>query len=229
MDLFRAGPTGAVKPKRPIFRDACGLRDGGSLEGYLKKHHIEISPSFGSAAGVVFSGTPGHSVQRIKAEQDLFEAVRGIIERPRSGIGDAPAVLAEARQHLQLLETFPWAFEPAESLLEKPPGSWRRAFGSTFLAPPVFASVIALWLGCAWLTYVTVFEDPAGFNLRSIFIAGISLLLSALGILVSAALLLGLCFWALRYLEDKDHSLRKDPGTRNVSFGDDGNRIRLLL
>ncbi|TIQ35396.1 MAG: cytochrome P450 [Mesorhizobium sp.] len=189
---------------RPIFRDACGLRDGGSLEGFLKKRHIEISPSFGSAAGLVFSGTPGHSVQRIKAEQYLFEAVRGIVERPRSGIGDAPAVLAEARQHLRLLETFSWAFEPAESLLEKPPGSWRRAFGSTFLAPPVFASVIALWLGCAWLTYAKVFENPVGVDLRSIFIAGISLLLSALGILAFAAALLGACFWALRYLEDKD-------------------------
>ncbi|WP_192245108.1 cytochrome P450 [Mesorhizobium silamurunense] len=189
---------------RPIFRDVCGLPDGASLEGFLKKNHIEISPSFGSTAGLVFSGTPGHSVRRIKAEQELFEAVRGIVERPREGNGDAPAVLAEARRHIQSLGTFPWAFEPAESALEGPPGRWRDAIKATLFAPAVLVSLLAVWLGCAWLTYVKVFDDPGGVFSRNLWIAGTSLLLSALGILFCAVLLLGLCFWLLRRREDKD-------------------------
>lgn len=189
---------------RPIFKDACGLPDGGALEDFLKKRHIEISPSFGSTAGLVFSGTPGHSVRRIRAEHELAEAVRGIAERPRKGTGDARAVLAEAREHLRSLGRFAWAFEPAESLLEKPPGKWRYAFTSTLFTPAVFVGVLAVWLFFAWLTYVTVFSDPPLWTFRAIFIVGASLILSALGILASVGLLLGLCFWALRRLEDTD-------------------------
>ena len=189
---------------RPIFKDICGLPDGGSLEDFLKKHHIEISPSFGSTAGLVFSGTPGHSVRRILAEARLADSVREIVEKARAGTGNAPEVLAETRRHVQSLDQFGWAFEPAESLLERPPGNWGRAFATTLFAPAVFVSVIAVWLACAWLTYVKVFEDPSGVNLRNVLIGATSLLLSALGILASAVLLLGLCFWALRRLEDKD-------------------------
>ncbi len=189
---------------QPIFRDACGLPEGGALEDLLKKHNIEISPSFGSTAGLVFSGTPGHSVRRIRAEHELAEAVRGIVERPRKGTGNAPAVLAEAREHVRSLGRFAWAFEPAESLLEKPPGKWWYAFTSTLFTPAVFVSVLAVWLFFAWLTYFTVFNDPPWWTFRTIFIVGASLILSALGILSSVGLLLGLCFWALRRLEDSD-------------------------
>ena len=189
---------------QPIFRDACGLPEGGALEDLLKKHNIEISPSFGSTAGLVFSGTPGHSVRRIRAEHELAEAVRGIVERPRKGTGNAPVVLAEAREHVRSLGRFAWAFEPAESLLEKPPGKWWYAFTSTLFTPAVFVSVLAVWLFFAWLTYFTVFNDPPWWTFRTIFIVGASLILSALGILSSVGLLLGLCFWALRRLEDSD-------------------------
>ncbi|TGT60065.1 cytochrome P450 [Mesorhizobium sp. M00.F.Ca.ET.170.01.1.1] len=189
---------------RPIFRGACGLSDGGALEDFLRTYSVEISPSFGSAAGLVFSGTPGHSVQRIKAEQELFEAVRGIVEQPRRGTGNAPAVLAEARRHVQELGTFAWAFEPAESLLEKPRGRLRDALKATLFAPPVLVSLVAAWLAGAWMTYAKVFDPVGGFTFRNLWIAGTSLLLSALGILFCAVLLLGLCFWLLRRREDKD-------------------------
>ncbi|WP_192181097.1 cytochrome P450 [Mesorhizobium amorphae] len=189
---------------RPIFKDFCDLPEGSALNDFLRKHNVVISPSFGSAAGLVFSGTPGHSVQRILAEADLADAIRDIVERPRTGNGDAAAVLAEARQHVRSLGRFSWAFERADSLLERSPGRWRYAFTSTLFAPAVLVSVLAVWMVCAWLTYVTVFDHSAGITFRNILIAGISLLLSALGILSSAVLLLGLCFLALRRIEDKD-------------------------
>lgn len=194
---------------RPIFKDVCGLPDGGSLNDFLRKHNVEISPSFGSNAGLVFSGTPGHSVKRIKAEQKLFEAVRGIVERPREGNGDAAAVLAEARQHLRSLGTFGWAFEPAESLLEKPAGHWGRALMTTLLVPPVFATVAVIWAACWYMTYSVVFGksidiSSSEISFTAIAIAITSLLLSGLGLLVAAALLVFLCLLALRRREDQD-------------------------
>ncbi|MEW6634475.1 MAG: cytochrome P450 [Pseudomonadota bacterium] len=194
---------------RPIFRDVCGLNDGGSLEDFLKKHYIEISPSFGSAAGLVFCGTPGHSVQRILAEAELADVVRAIVERPREGIGNAPQVLDEARRHVRSLGTFGWSFEPAESLLEKPPGSLLRAIGTTLLAPPVLATLAVVWAAFWYMTYRVVFERPIDIgsneiSFTAIAVALTSLLLSALGVVAVAALIVGICFWMLRRLEDKD-------------------------
>ncbi|AZO23815.1 cytochrome P450 [Mesorhizobium sp. M1E.F.Ca.ET.045.02.1.1] len=189
---------------RPIFRDVCGLSDGGSLEDFLKKHHIEISPSFGSTAGLVFSGTPGHSVRRILAEARLADSVREIVEKPRAGTGNALAVLTEARRHAQALGQFGWAFEPAESLLERPPGRWWRALTTTLLAPAVLATVAIVVLACWRMTYVLVFGNPHGITFTNIAIAGTALLLAVLGLLAIALLFVGLCFLGLRRLEDKD-------------------------
>ncbi|TJW17956.1 MAG: cytochrome P450 [Mesorhizobium sp.] len=189
---------------RPIFKDVCGLRDRGALDDFLRTHNVDISPSFGSNAGLVFSGTPGHSVQRILAEAELAEAVRAEVERPRATNVGAAKVLDEARQHVQSSGKFGWAFEPAESLLERPPGKWWRAITATLLAPPMLVGVAVLVLACWRMTYVLVFGNPAGVTFGNIAIAGTALLLSVLGLLALAALFLGLCFLALRRLEDVD-------------------------
>ncbi|WP_292253370.1 Dyp-type peroxidase, partial [Mesorhizobium sp.] len=199
---------------RPIFRDVCGLPDGGSLEDFLKRKHIEISPSFGSAAGLVFSGTPGHSVRRILAEAKLADSVREIVEKPRAGTGNAMDVLAEARRHVQCLGQFGWAFEPAESLLERPPGHWSRALTTTLLTPAMFATVAIVILAFWRMTYVLVFGNPHGVTFTNIAIAGTSLLLSVLGLLAILALFVGFCFLALRRLEDKDQ-----PASTPVEIG----------
>ncbi|MDG4854033.1 MULTISPECIES: cytochrome P450 [unclassified Mesorhizobium] len=189
---------------RPIFRAVCGLPDDASLHDFLKKHHIEISPSFGSTAGLVFSGTPGHSVRRILAEAELADSVREIVEKPRAGTGNALAVLTEARRHAQSLGQFGWAFEPAESLLERPPGRWWRALTTTLLAPAVLATVAIVILACWRMTYVLVFGNPHGVTFTNVAIAGTALLLAVLGLLAIALLFIGLCFLSLRRLEDKD-------------------------
>ncbi|RWB21515.1 cytochrome P450 [Mesorhizobium sp.] len=189
---------------RPIFRDVCGLSDGGSLDGFLKKHHIEISPSFGSTAGLVFSGTPGHSVRRILAEAELADSVREIVEKPRAGTGNALAVITEARRHAQSLGQFGWAFEPAESLLERPPGRWWRALTTTLLAPAMLATVAIVVLAFWRMIYVLVFGNLHGITFTNIAIAGTALLLAVLGLLAIALVFVGLCFLGLRRLEDKD-------------------------
>ncbi|KQV01506.1 cytochrome [Mesorhizobium sp. Root102] len=199
---------------RPIFKDVCDLRDDHTLDNFLRKHNVEISPSFGSNAGLVFSGTPGHSVQRILAEAELADAVRPVVEQPRATNGGAAGVLDEARRHVRSLGKFDWAFEPAESLLERPPGKWWQAITTTLLAPAALATVAVVVLACWRMTYVLVFGDPPGVTFGSIVIAGTALLLTVLGILALAALILGLCFLVLRRLEDIDrpHSTPVDLG-----------------
>lgn len=199
---------------RPIFKDVCDLPDGVATDKFLRKHNVEISPSFGSNAGLVFSGTPGHSVQRILAEAELADAIRPVVEQPHATKGGATAALDEARRHVRSLGRFGWAFEPAESLLERPPGKWWQAITTTLLAPAVLATVAVVVLACWRMTYVLVFGDPPGVTFGSVVIAGTALLLTVLGILALAALILGLCFLALRRIEDIDrpHSTPVDLG-----------------
>ena len=192
---------------RPIFRDVCGLPDGGALEDFLKKRNIEISPSFGSTAGLVFAGTPGHSVRRILAEAKLADSVREIAEKPRSGDGNAPDVLAEARRHVRCLGQSGWAFEPAESLLEKPPGTFGRALATTLAVPPVFATVAVILAASWFMTYHLVFGRPVGISnisLTGFAVAVTSLVLALAGLLILVALLALLALWALQRLDDRD-------------------------
>ena len=77
---------------RPIFEEACDLSAGATLQDFLRKHTVDISPSFGSNAGLVFSGTPGHSVARIRAEAELAERARSIVEAPPNGSRAAPPI-----------------------------------------------------------------------------------------------------------------------------------------
>ncbi|MCV3208286.1 cytochrome P450 [Mesorhizobium sp. YC-39] len=188
----------------PILEDVCGLPEGSSLNDFLRKHNVEISPSFGSNAGLVFSGTPGHSVRRILAEAELADTIREIVEQPRYGSGDAAAVLTETRRHVQSLGRFDWAFQPAESLLERPPGKWWQAITTTLLAPAVLITVALIVLACWRMTYVLVFGNPAGLNFPNLAIAGTALLLAVLGLLAIAIAVIGLCFIALRRIEDID-------------------------
>ncbi|RUW20561.1 cytochrome, partial [Mesorhizobium sp. M1E.F.Ca.ET.041.01.1.1] len=134
----------------------------------------------------------------------LADSVREIVEKPRAGTGNALAVLTEARRHAQGLGQFGWAFEPAESLLERPPGRWWRALTTTLLAPAVLATVAIVVLACWRMTYVLVFGNPHGITFTNIAIAGTALLLAVLGLLAIALLFVGLCFLGLRRLEDKD-------------------------
>jgi len=192
---------------RPIFRDVCGLPDGGALEDFLKKHNIAISPSFGSTAGLVFAGTPGHSVRRILAEAKLADSVREIAEKPRAGNGNAPDVLAEARRHVRCLGQFGWAFEPAESLLEKPPGNFGRALATTLAVPPVFATLLVILAASWFMTYHLVFGRPVGISnisLTGFAVAVTSLVLALAGLLILVALLALLALWLLQRLDDRD-------------------------
>jgi Dyp-type peroxidase family len=189
---------------RSIFEEACDLPAGAALQHFLRQHAVDISPSFGSNTGLVFSGTPGHSVVRIRAEADLAETARSIVEKPADGgPHSAAGLLAEVRQHLESVGNCDWAFEPAESQLERREGSVWRAALTTLRAPTMLGVTTALVIAWWWITYRFVFGYAPGF-FRNLMVGGTSLLLAVLGLTVLVLIALGLCLLALRRLEGRD-------------------------
>ncbi|TIL69017.1 MAG: cytochrome, partial [Mesorhizobium sp.] len=74
----------------------------------------------------------------------------------------------------------------------------------TLLAPPMLVAVAVVVLVCWKLTYKLVFGDPSGLSFTTIAIAGTALLLAVLGLIAMIVVALGVCFIALRRLEDID-------------------------
>ncbi len=195
---------------RPIFKDVCGLPEGSALNDFLRKHNVDDIAILRQQCR---TGVFGHARTFGPAHHGRGRTFRSCARHRRAAAHKAPAtlaaVLAEARQHVQSLGTFAWAFEPAESLLEKPPGHWGRALMTTLLVPPVFATVAVIWAACWYMTYSVVFGRSIDISSHEISFTAIavaitSLLLSGLGVLVAAALLVFSCLLALRRLEDKD-------------------------
>ncbi|MER8825472.1 cytochrome P450 [Mesorhizobium sp. M0938] len=188
---------------RSIFEEGCGLGRDESLKEFMRKRAVKISQLFGSNAGLVFSGTPGHSVARIRAEADLENAVRKILAEANPADENAGATLAEVRNRLAAQGSYGWAFEPAESLFEQPAGSFWRAVTSTLRAPAVLASVFVGLLACWWITYSLVFDSPSGFS-RILLVAGTSLVLTLVGVTLLILFIALLLYLGLRRLEKRD-------------------------
>jgi Dyp-type peroxidase family len=187
---------------RGIFEQACSFPGGQTLNQFMRKHAVEISPSFGSNAGLVFSGTPGLSVGRIRAEADLADMARSIVEEPRSKM-NAAAVLQEVRQRISREGDLSWAFEAAENPLDRPKGNAWRAAITTLKAPAVLATALAILAACTWITYTFVFGYAPGF-FRNLFVGGTSLVLTIIGLTLLIVAFISLCFLALRRLERRD-------------------------
>lgn len=155
-----AAATGDIL--RPILERACVNPNGREVADLLDAHSRDVSPAFGSTLGVVFSGTPGHSVARIKAEASLADALRDVVETPRpNDPRGAAAALAQARKHLQATGKYDFAFRTTESDLEKPAGSVARAIRATLTTPYLAFLVLVLVLLGGWLTHMNVFGPPS--------------------------------------------------------------------
>ncbi|MET0574276.1 MAG: cytochrome P450 [Mesorhizobium sp.] len=190
-----------------IIREACDFA-GQTLAGFMRKHAVKISPSFGSSAGLVFSGTPGLSVERIRAEAKLAEKVQKIVEGPGNETRSAAATLAEVRRKIAKDPKSAWVLEPAENLLDKPEGSLWQAALTTLKAPPMAAAVVVLVLASWWLTYNFAFDPHDGF-FHYLFRVGASLLLALGGLALLFFVPLLICFIALRRLEKRDKPSEK--------------------
>lgn len=189
---------------REIIAAAGRIEPQEPLQQFMRKHAVKISPSFGSNAGLVFSGTPGHSVDRIRAEAELEKDVRAIIEEPRAnGRSGAGMTLAEIRRRLQEGGKYSWAFEPAESLLEQGGGSVWSAVWATLKAPAVWIPGALLLAAGLLMTHYFAFGFDGGF-LRNLVVGFSSLVVALIGLVLIVAVLALFCFLALRRLEKRD-------------------------
>jgi Dyp-type peroxidase family len=195
-----------AKAAEPVLRDllqvACGLGTSEPVDAFIRRNAPVISPTFGSNAGLVFSGTPGHSVMRIRAEAELQEAVRTEIEAAGDG-AETGEILASVRRNLAAQGRFEWAFEPAETLLERSGGSVASAVRRTLQAPRVLATVAVTLLICLAITYTLVFGYQPGF-FRNLLILGTSAVLTLIGVSMLVAFIGLLLFFYLRHLEKRD-------------------------
>ena len=94
------------------------------LGAYLEQHRLDVGPGWHSTTGVVFSGTPGMSVQRIRDEALLASWISDWLEH---NFEPEPALqkLQRARNKIYENPDLKWAFiaEPVPVLGERPPVS----------------------------------------------------------------------------------------------------------
>jgi Dyp-type peroxidase family len=147
----------------PTLSLACANPAGLGVDELLEKHSLDVSPAFGSTAGLVFAGTPGHSVARIRAEARLADEIQDVVEtpHPHDPLG-AAGTLARARKHLSSVGGYDFAFRAPESLLEKPAGSAGQAILATLAKPGLAIIAFGLVLLGGWLTYMNVFGPTLG-------------------------------------------------------------------
>ena len=100
---------------RTVFTFASDWRDGGDLEAYLTKRKVVPGGGWFSDPGVVFTGTPGMTVGRIRREASLAARVASLVgELPgaMSGLDRVQAVrraiaAESSRRRLSVAETDP--------------------------------------------------------------------------------------------------------------------------
>ncbi|MCU1383190.1 MAG: hypothetical protein JWL71_1887 [Acidobacteria bacterium] len=98
----------------PFVQDAYALtadRGGAPLAGYWTAHVVEVGQGLFDNAGVVFAGTPGLSVRRIRQERALREYLKTLVEETAAPFTSALALLERVRHALEQNPTFSWALE----------------------------------------------------------------------------------------------------------------------
>jgi deferrochelatase/peroxidase EfeB len=174
------------------------------LGAFLARRDRPVGAGWFSVPGVVFDGTPGMSVTRIRRERQLAADVRDRLERLR-GQSSPLAVLGSIRAQLFAEGHYKWAFVPERApLLEPAPKGW------SFMRPIVWSALrTLLWpllvLPALVLVVLGVFLGP----LAAVLILGAELVLGGLA-----------GFLAYRSLRRKERTDAEDP--REVSAAEAG-------
>jgi deferrochelatase/peroxidase EfeB len=199
-----AGDTDLGPALATIFAKATD-RGSAPLEKFWRLHAVEVSQTPWANPGLVFSGTPGLSVERIRRERALAEHLTGLVAKPVAGTA-AAATVAAIRKALASDPVWSWALapEPLPEQRDKVPGLWTvlgrlsGPFALVFLWPllPILAlALVAVWSGF-------------GFTWRSLLAA----LLLALPVAVAAiASVLLAVYCALRKREKAEIPIDRAP------------------
>ena len=121
-DAIVALSSSAGSLLRPIFEKGCGLGPREDLSGFLSRHAVDVSYRK-RAPGLLFQGTPGLTVDRIRREEALEDKLSRLLEgnMARHRDGEALRLLNDVRTELRREGGSDWAFtaEPAPFLAIK--------------------------------------------------------------------------------------------------------------
>jgi Dyp-type peroxidase family len=193
----KAGPL-----LRPIFEQA-GAYGGGDFAAFLRAHSLTVGPQLGATAGLVFTGTPGHAVCRIKGEAEIEAELRRALAALKPDDASSPLERLERLRGLVSSHGgYDWAFHAAPSRLEGP----ARPLLPGLLSPLASRGFLIL-AGAVWLVFSIAF-----FGLLSAGAGGASILFAvlasmALGLLtpvLAASAAIGLAYWRLLGKEKAD-------------------------
>jgi deferrochelatase/peroxidase EfeB len=195
---------------------AAGVRVAAAeLGDFLVSHDRQVGQGWFSVPGVVFAGTPGMAVERIRRERDLASEIQGFLDGlpPQ---GSSLATLARVREHFFGLGDHKWAFIPqpvppehGEKVMNLMlPALWSLL--RTFLWPLLVLPSLALIVRGGWVA--TQWGLGAGFA------AG----LWAAFLTFGAELVLGLIAAPIAYLRFRDKEKNDPEDTRAPSAVDVG-------
>jgi hypothetical protein len=133
----------------PVFALASD-RGSGPLDRYWRSHVVTVGQGFFDNIGVVFAGTPGLSVARIRRESSLVARVTELLSDQVPSTTSALVQLDAVREHLRADPYLSWALEaeaaealnPEPSLIQALPGLALLAF-KTYLWPLILPALIA--------------------------------------------------------------------------------------
>ena len=218
----------------PLFERYAADPLKGTFEAFLQKHTVDVSPRYGSMAGLVFCGTPGHSVERIIAEQELANEAARIVEDgiwrkpdPTALPGTSKALVPSDLSAAQILEAVRDRLRRQEPKPEKQapeqrkPGKfdWVFAPAESLLEQPGgtllralrhivfnFRTAIPLVLLVGICTWLTYVMqfDTSGGWFRTLARIGDSFILAVVGLTIAAAALFTLVALWLRGIERKE-------------------------
>ena len=203
--------AGTIGDKICEVLQAAGLTvPGQDLGAYLEKYRRNVGPGWFSTPGILFAGTPGMSVPRIKAEAQLASWIRDWLERNRN---PEPALekLQRLRDEIFKMPDYKWAFvaEPVPLLGKTPRLSAavrpllvslvRYLLWPLFLLP-VVAAIVSLWLFRR--SIVHAFLD-------ALLVFGLEIALAGIG--------LGIAYRWLRRQEEADAPRDEEPNAKDVA------------
>jgi hypothetical protein len=85
------------------------------LDSYWASHVVKAGQGFFDNPGVLFAGTPGLSVKRIRAERALRDRLTVPVEEQADSYDSALALLGKVRSQLHDDPNFRWALEPEDA------------------------------------------------------------------------------------------------------------------
>lgn len=195
----RAGPF-----LRSVFEKAGTLVPERDLAAFLQAHSVRVGPGFSTHAGLVFTGTPGHSVDRIKAEACLEEELRSALATCRPDFAETALVrLDRLRRHLSERGGYDWAFQPAASGLEGPTKPLTAAVAGWLSSGPILVGTLAA-LALLTILYARLAFAGAQAVGGALVAWTAALSLAILTLLLVVGGLSGLGYWLLRRAEERD-------------------------